>query len=280
MVNTQILLTWRMWVTHTHIYIWCDPENPVLPLLYFVLSTVRCLTTASVSTWFRICWGERNCWTEFWGCQISPRETRQPSCARWPKPWSICTHRGWDGWARHARLTSPVPACLSLVGVPVTVCPLFQVVHRDLKPSNIRYCDDSGLPESIRICDFAVAKQLRAENGLLMTPCYTATFMAPEVNHISRRRECNLAVRSFETVTHSVVCFQILRKQGYDAACDIWSLGILLYTMIAGFVFIATRFCAPPMQQVNMRQNSGKSRNRLEIPDQASFFARRKILHA
>ncbi|CAJ1048845.1 ribosomal protein S6 kinase alpha-2-like isoform X2 [Xyrichtys novacula] len=81
------------------------------------------------------------------------------------------------------------------------------VVHRDLKPSNIYYSDDSGLPESIRICDFGFAKQLRAENGLLMIPCYTATFMAPEV----------------------------LRKQGYDAACDIWSLGILLYTMIAGF---------------------------------------------
>uniref|UniRef100_A0A8C4FE95 non-specific serine/threonine protein kinase n=1 Tax=Dicentrarchus labrax TaxID=13489 RepID=A0A8C4FE95_DICLA len=81
------------------------------------------------------------------------------------------------------------------------------VVHRDLKPSNIRYADDSGVPECIRICDFGFAKQLRAENGLLMTPCYTATFMAPEV----------------------------LKKQGYDAACDIWSLGILLYTIIAGF---------------------------------------------
>lgn len=81
------------------------------------------------------------------------------------------------------------------------------VVHRDLKPSSIRYSDDSGLPECIRICDFGFAKQLRAENGLLMTPCYTATFMAPEV----------------------------LKKQGYDAACDIWSLGILLYTIIAGF---------------------------------------------
>uniref|UniRef100_A0A3P9PGJ7 non-specific serine/threonine protein kinase n=1 Tax=Poecilia reticulata TaxID=8081 RepID=A0A3P9PGJ7_POERE len=81
------------------------------------------------------------------------------------------------------------------------------VVHRDLKPSNIRYADEAGLPESIRICDFGFAKQLRAENGLLMTPCYTATFMAPEVP----------------------------LKQGYDAACDIWSLGILLYTMIAGF---------------------------------------------
>ncbi|PIO29131.1 hypothetical protein AB205_0062570, partial [Aquarana catesbeiana] len=55
------------------------------------------------------------------------------------------------------------------------------VVHRDLKPSNILYVDESGNPESIRICDFGFAKQLRAENGLLMTPCYTANFVAPEV---------------------------------------------------------------------------------------------------
>uniref|UniRef100_A0AAX7V8J8 non-specific serine/threonine protein kinase n=1 Tax=Astatotilapia calliptera TaxID=8154 RepID=A0AAX7V8J8_ASTCA len=61
------------------------------------------------------------------------------------------------------------------------------VVHRDLKPSNIRYADDSGLPECIRICDFGFAKQLRAENGLLMTPCYTATFMAPEFQPICQQ---------------------------------------------------------------------------------------------
>ncbi|ESO84964.1 hypothetical protein LOTGIDRAFT_236015 [Lottia gigantea] len=80
------------------------------------------------------------------------------------------------------------------------------VVHRDLKPSNILYADDSGSPESLRICDFGFAKQLRAENGLLMTPCYTANFVAPEV----------------------------LKRQGYDAAVDLWSLGVLLYTMLAG----------------------------------------------
>lgn len=60
--------------------------------------------------------------------------------------------------------------------------PSSQVVHRDLKPSNILYVDESGNPESIRICDFGFAKQLRAENGLLMTPCYTANFVAPEVH--------------------------------------------------------------------------------------------------
>jgi serine/threonine protein kinase len=56
------------------------------------------------------------------------------------------------------------------------------------------------------VADFGFAKQLTAENGMLMTPCYTANFVAPEV----------------------------LRKQGYDKACDIWSLGILLYTMLGG----------------------------------------------
>jgi p90 ribosomal S6 kinase len=80
------------------------------------------------------------------------------------------------------------------------------IVHRDLKPANILYADDSGNPATLRIIDFGFAKQLRADNGLLTTPCYTANFVAPEV----------------------------LKRQGYDAACDVWSLGVLLYIMLAG----------------------------------------------
>ena len=56
------------------------------------------------------------------------------------------------------------------------------VVHRDLKPANLLYASPACKPESLRIADFGFAKQLRAENGLLMTPCYTANFVAPEVN--------------------------------------------------------------------------------------------------
>ena len=56
------------------------------------------------------------------------------------------------------------------------------------------------------------AKQLTAENGLLMTPCFTAAFVAPEV----------------------------LKRQGYDKACDVWSLGVLLHTMLVGFPPFAT----------------------------------------
>uniref|UniRef100_A0A8C2KF96 Ribosomal protein S6 kinase n=1 Tax=Cyprinus carpio TaxID=7962 RepID=A0A8C2KF96_CYPCA len=103
------------------------------------------------------------------------------------------------------------------------------VVHRDLKPSNILYMDDSGNPDSIRICDFGFAKQLRGDNGLLLTPCYTANFVAPEV----------------------------LMRQGYDAACDIWSLGVLLYTMLAGYTPFANGPNDTP-EEILSRIGSGK----------------------
>lgn len=92
------------------------------------------------------------------------------------------------------------------------------VVHRDLQPSNILFADESRSPSSIRIVDFGFAKQMRAENGLLMTPCYTANFVAPEV----------------------------LKRQGYDAAVDIWSLGVLMYTMLSGRTPFATGPEDPP----------------------------------
>lgn len=91
---------------------------------------------------------------------------------------------------------------------------------RDLKPSNLLYASMNQSPDSLKLCDLGFAKQLRADNGLLMTPCYTANFVAPEV----------------------------LKRQGYDLACDIWSLGVLLYIMLEG----KTPFASSPNDSPEM----------------------------
>lgn len=91
---------------------------------------------------------------------------------------------------------------------------------RDLKPSNLLYASVNQTPDSLKLCDLGFAKQLRADNGLLMTPCYTANFVAPEV----------------------------LKRQGYDLACDIWSLGVLLYIMLEG----KTPFASSPNDSPEM----------------------------
>jgi len=126
------------------------------------------------------------------------------------------------------------------------------VVHRDLKPSNILYADDSGNPDTIRICDFGFSKQLRADNGMLMTPCYTANYVAPEV----------------------------LKKQGYDAACDVWSLGVLLFTMLAG----ETPFASGPedspediLQRIGKGQYDMNSGNWLSVSDLAKDMVTRML---
>lgn len=91
---------------------------------------------------------------------------------------------------------------------------------RDLKPSNLLYASLNQAPDSLKLCDLGFAKQLRADNGLLMTPCYTANFVAPEV----------------------------LKRQGYDLDCDIWSLGVLLYIMLEG----KTPFASSPNDSPEM----------------------------
>ncbi|XP_071819465.1 ribosomal protein S6 kinase alpha-2-like isoform X2 [Apostichopus japonicus] len=106
-------------------------------------------------------------------------------------------------------------ACEIMLVVTDTVAYLHKqgVVHRDLKPSNILYANETYDPKCLKLGDFGFATQMRAENGLLMTPCYTANFVAPEV----------------------------LKRQGYDAACDVWSLGVILYTLLAGYTPFVNR---------------------------------------
>ncbi|XP_015599737.1 ribosomal protein S6 kinase alpha-5 isoform X2 [Cephus cinctus] len=78
------------------------------------------------------------------------------------------------------------------------------VVHRDLKPENLVFAH-SGEDSCIKIVDFGFARLKRGRESL-HTPCFTLPYAAPEV----------------------------LARQGYDESCDLWSLGAILYSMLAG----------------------------------------------
>ncbi|KAK6156606.1 hypothetical protein DH2020_010854 [Rehmannia glutinosa] len=81
------------------------------------------------------------------------------------------------------------------------------VYHRDLKPENL-LLDDEGY---LKVTDFglsAFSDHLR-QDGLLHTTCGTPAYVAPE----------------------------IIGKKGYDGAkADIWSCGVILYVLLAGYL--------------------------------------------
>ncbi|KAG9134227.1 hypothetical protein Leryth_019170 [Lithospermum erythrorhizon] len=89
----------------------------------------------------------------------------------------------------------------------VDFCHSNGVIHRDLKPENL-LLDES---QKLKVSDFglsALPEQL-ANDGLLKTQCGTPAYIAPEV----------------------------LRNKGYDGTlADIWSCGIILYVLLAGFL--------------------------------------------
>lgn len=81
------------------------------------------------------------------------------------------------------------------------------IVHRDLKPENLIYASTAKDSE-IKITDFGLAKlKGKGNDGLMETACGTPGYVAPEV----------------------------LKKQRYTEAVDIWSLGVILYILLCGF---------------------------------------------
>ncbi|GMP71785.1 hypothetical protein CsSME_00030058 [Camellia sinensis var. sinensis] len=89
----------------------------------------------------------------------------------------------------------------------VDYCHSRGVFHRDLKPENL-LLDANGI---LKVSDFglsALPQQIR-EDGLLHTTCGTPNYVAPEV----------------------------IKNKGYDGAkADLWSCGVILFVLLAGFL--------------------------------------------
>jgi calcium/calmodulin-dependent protein kinase I len=80
------------------------------------------------------------------------------------------------------------------------------VVHRDLKPENLLYVTREPDSELV-LADFGIAKHLDSPDGVLKTMAGSFGYAAPEV----------------------------MLKRGHSKPVDIWSLGVITYTLLCGY---------------------------------------------
>ena len=96
------------------------------------------------------------------------------------------------------------------------------VVHRDLKPENLLFTDDSDSAE-VKVVDFGFAriKPKKGEDGEegMRTPCFTLQYAAPEVLEQAKKGADEKKGNQ--------------KKDGYDESCDLWSLGVILVSILS-----------------------------------------------
>lgn len=89
----------------------------------------------------------------------------------------------------------------------VDFCHSRGVYHRDIKPENLLLDEH----EDLKVSDFGLSAlaESKHQDGLLHTTCGTPAYVAPEV----------------------------INRKGYDGAkADIWSCGVVLYVLLAGYL--------------------------------------------
>ena len=78
--------------------------------------------------------------------------------------------------------------------------------HRDLKPENLLCATPKG--DVVKIADFGLSKDNSDGNTAMTTCCGSPSYVAPEV----------------------------LEGSSYDHECDIWSLGVITYVLLSGYL--------------------------------------------
>ncbi len=98
------------------------------------------------------------------------------------------------------------------------------IAHRDLKPENI-LCVSDNSPLPIKLCDFDLCSSVNQSisTPLLQSPVGSAEYMAPEV------------VNAFSLID-DYFDEDLEDELTYDKRCDLWSLGVIAYILLCGYL--------------------------------------------
>jgi len=109
------------------------------------------------------------------------------------------------------------------------------IAHRDLKPENV-LCVDADAPWPIKLCDFDLCSGVHQSitTPLLQSPVGSAEYMAPEV------------VNAFSVPPHQRDSEDPESELNYDKRCDLWSLGVMAYCLLSGYLPFAAGRCEDP----------------------------------
>ncbi|RPB13766.1 Pkinase-domain-containing protein [Morchella conica CCBAS932] len=99
------------------------------------------------------------------------------------------------------------------------------IVHRDLKPENLLYLTPSP-DSSLVLADFGIAKMLDTDTTVLTSMAGSFGYAAPEV----------------------------MMKKGHGKAVDLWSLGVITYTLLCGY----SPFRSENMEELVEECNKGR----------------------
>ncbi|XP_052871589.1 LOW QUALITY PROTEIN: ovarian-specific serine/threonine-protein kinase Lok-like, partial [Anopheles cruzii] len=97
------------------------------------------------------------------------------------------------------------------------------ITHRDLKPDNILLLDDRERT-LLKQPDFGLSKFVD-KNSMMRTLCGTPLYVAPEI-------------------------LQTNGSGSYTRKIDIWSMGVVLFTMLSGNVPFSDHFGSPVVEQI------------------------------
>jgi len=122
-----------------------------------------------------------------------------------------------------------------------------KIAHRDLKPQNL-LLESSDDNTSVKICDFGFAKRVHMPQSLT-TLCGSKHYVAPE----------------------------LLKNHPYDESCDMWSVGVIIYFLLAGHLPFNKRDQQDLFQLIRLGRYSFDTKYWAGISDEAMDLIERLL---